>query len=129
MKTWRPVAEIGVCGAVAMAVHAFLLMLWLGKDFSKFHIPLAELYAFFGLSSMAIIAILVLVRKKNTDSVGQIFMALTCAKAVAAWFVGKPLLLPDVPQWEKMQFFILFLVFLALETAISVRLLRRGPAL
>jgi len=129
MKPWRPIAEIGVTGVIVMAIHAFLLMIWLGKDFSKCHIPLAVLYAFFGLSSMLIIAVLVVIRRRNLDSVGQVFMALTCVKAIAAWFIGRPLLLPDVPQWEKLQFFILFLVFLALETAVSVRLLQRGPTL
>ena len=125
MRTWRPVAEIGILGLMVMAAHAFLLMIWLGKDFSHFHIPLVELYAFFGLSSTAIVAALVLVRRRNMDAVGQTFMALTCLKAVAAWFVGQPLLLlTDVAQLEKMQFFILFLAFLGLETFVSVRMLR-----
>ena len=83
------------------------------------------LYLFFCIASTLIIGILILVNKKNIDHVGFTFLFLTVAKmGIAFFFMQSILKVKAIHQpTEKINFFVIFILFLAIETVIAVRIL------
>ncbi|AWA29230.1 hypothetical protein HYN48_03520 [Flavobacterium magnum] len=123
----RPLSETAVLAATAFAGHALLLhFIWPGRT-ADWHYPIVALYGFFSLCSLFIAYILGRTKVKNIDSVGSTFMLLTCIKAVLAYVLLHPVLTSgkmDV-EFEKMNFFAVFAIFLTIETVVSVRLLQK----
>ena len=66
-------------------------------------------------------------KAKNIDSVGNTFMLLTCVKMVLAYVLLHPILesVNANVASEKTNFFVIFAVFLTIETAVSIRLLNK----
>ena len=119
------IGELLLAASLAFAVH-FALLHFAGRwEETRSFIRLPEVvYGFFAASSIVIVAILLRVRQRNIDSVGQAFLLLTCVKAGAAYLVVRPALEPG-HDFEKLNFFIVFAIFLAIETVISIRILNR----
>lgn len=89
-----------------------------------FHYKLETLYLFFVIISIIIFKILLTVKEKSFDNVGMSFLLATCIKMIFCYLVMRPLLqktIPDNPL-ERMNFLILFLVFLTIETLFTIRL-------
>lgn len=109
-------------------IHNYLLgFLKTKEELSFFSYSTLQLYSFFSLCSVIIITILLFVKKKNLDIVGNFFLLLTMIKMGLAY-----LLLYLIGQnshqllsFEKKNFFITFIVFLAIETIITIRLLNK----
>ena len=72
-----------------------------------------------------LIAVVLIVKMKYFDSVGYAFMALTSLKIGILLFWARPILKSAtiVAKFEKGNFFILFAVFLAIETIVAIRIL------
>lgn len=83
------------------------------------------LFGLFTFLSMLIIALLLLVKTKYFDSIGYAFMALTSLKIGLLLFWARPILKSTlaIAKFEKGNFFILFAVFLAIETIVAIRIL------
>lgn len=127
-QKYRPVLEVAGLSVLAFLCHSFLLSFFgQGKE-GSFRYSLPQLYAIFGCCSMIIIFILIKVKQKNIDSVGNTFMLLTCLKLVLAYGLLHPILNSDHPNiaTEKANFFIVFAVFLTLETLVAIRLLNKS---
>jgi len=90
----------------------------------QFHYSLETLYLFFFLLSAIIFKVLVTVKKKSFDNVGMSFLLATSIKMVFCFLVLRPLLqIPDPNNpTERINFFILFIVFLTIETLFTIRL-------
>ncbi|WP_348824622.1 DUF6168 family protein [Flavobacterium aestuarii] len=89
-----------------------------------FHYSLETLYLFFFLFSAIILKILLTVKEKSFDNVGMSFLVATSIKMVFCYLILRPLLqLPnDSDPSERINFFILFIVFLTIETLFTIRL-------
>jgi len=126
-KQLRPVFELLVFSGLAFALHMLLFQfLFSGRD-ANFLYSLPELYGFFFACSFAILLILIRMKQKNIDSVGNTFMLLTCLKMVIAYFLLHPILNSAHSEIaaEKANFFIIFALFLTIETAVAIRLLNQ----
>lgn len=90
----------------------------------QFHYSLETLYLFFFFLSAIIFMVLVTVKKKSFDNVGMSFLLATSIKMVFCFLVLRPLLqIPDPNNpTERINFFILFIVFLTIETLFTIRL-------
>ncbi|MGQ7945848.1 DUF6168 family protein [Flavobacterium sp. WC2509] len=90
----------------------------------QFHYSLEKLYLFFMVFSAIIFKILLVIRERSFDNVGMSFLIATSAKMVFCYLILRPLL--QVPKasdpTEKINFFILFIVFLIIETLFTIRL-------
>ncbi|REG98949.1 DUF6168 family protein [Flavobacterium aquicola] len=89
-----------------------------------FHYSLETLYLFFLLLSAIIFRVLLTVREKSFDNVGMSFLLATSVKMVFCYLILRPLLQTpksDNPV-ERINFFILFIVFLTIETLFTIRL-------
>jgi hypothetical protein len=90
----------------------------------QFHYSLEELYLFFLILSMIIFKILLKIKEKSFDNVGMSFLLATSIKMVFCYLILRPLL--QIPKannaTERINFLILFIVFLAIETLFTIRL-------
>lgn len=93
-------------------------------DTNTFHYSLEELYLFFFLLSAIIFKVLLIVKEKSFDNVGMSFLLATSIKMIFCYLIVRPLLHIPKPnnQTERMNFFVLFIVFLAIETLFTIRL-------
>ena len=96
-------------------------------DTTQFKYSLLQLYLFFGLCSVVIIALLLVIRQKDLDIVGNTFLLATTIKMVACYLVARPIL-TNITQGnplEKWNFFFLFILFLLLETVVTIVILNK----
>ena len=89
-----------------------------------FQYPIEKIYAFFLLLSIVIVFILIKIKQKNLDNVGYAFLLLTTIKMAIAYVFLRPILNNggQIQHTEKINFFITFMLFLAIETIITIRL-------
>ncbi|HLA55856.1 MAG TPA: hypothetical protein VK623_07130 [Flavobacterium sp.] len=129
MRKFRPVLEILILSVAAFVLHKVIFYLsGLQAAGDEFHYSLEMTYGFFLLCSLIIILILIKVKENNIDNVGHTFLLLTCLKMGAAYAVLYPILqsAAENAKTEKMNFFIVFAVFLTIETIASIRILNKS---
>jgi hypothetical protein len=89
-----------------------------------FTYPLWVVYAFFFVFSLIILGVLIKVSEKNTGQAGYLFLLLTSAKMAASYLLARPIISKTIEfPTEKINFFAVFLLFLAIEAYFTVRLL------
>jgi ABC-type transport system involved in cytochrome c biogenesis permease subunit len=89
-----------------------------------FHYSLETLYLFFLVLSAIIFKVLLTIKEKSFDNVGMSFLLVTSIKMVFCYMVLRPLLQMPKPHdpTERINFLILFIVFLTIETLFTIRL-------
>jgi hypothetical protein len=128
LKKFMPILHVVLFAVAAYFIHELLLYLaGNSNNVDAFYHPLAVTYGFFLLSSAVIIGILVIVREKSIDNVGQVFLLLTCIKMGIAYAFLYPVLQSqsETLQLEKMNFFVVFALFLTVETILTIRILNK----
>lgn len=122
----KSVFTLFLLGIIGFAINKALFYFFVPKVYEAgFIYSLPLLYLFFFFFSAAMILILEKVKQNNVNSVGYIFLMLTTFKMVIAYFFLKPILVADLPKTptEKMNFFVIFIYFLAIETYVTIRIL------
>ncbi len=114
-------------------IPAFLLLYtthkgvfhFLDLNDKDFFYSLETVYLFFTVAAAIIIFTLLKVKQKNFDSIGLVFLWITSIKLICLVVALRPLILLETPNStiEKINFFVLFIVFLATETGITIYLL------
>ena len=94
---------------------------------STFAYSLEQLYLFFGLFSITIELIVIKVKAKNIDIVGNVFLLLTLIKMMVCFVFGSLILKQEIENKsiQKWNFLILFLVFLTIETVTTIIMLNK----
>ena len=126
IKTLHPlflVITYAICTYI-LYESLFYLLGFIDRE-KLFTYSITFLFSIFTLFSVLIIALLLLVKIKNFDSVGYAFMALTSLKIGLLLFWVRPILKSTIEntQFEKANFFIIFALFLAIETYVAIRIL------
>ena len=89
-----------------------------------FHYSLETLYLVFTFFTAIIFKILLVIKDRSFDNVGMSFLLATSLKMVVCYLILRPIL--SIPKGsnptEKINFFILFNVFLLMETFFTIRL-------
>ncbi|MBP6041008.1 MAG: hypothetical protein KA509_04295 [Flavobacterium sp.] len=90
-----------------------------------FSYSLLSLYLFFGIFSMALMLVLFQVRSRNFDLLGMSFLIVTTVKMMTCFFFVRPIFksVSVTAPVEKINFFVMFIVFLAIETLVAIRIL------
>lgn len=124
---YRPVLEVVVISAIAFTIHWIVLSFWV-PDTSRFEYSLGFLYGFFTVCSLLIVFALVKMSFQNIDSVGYTFMLLTVVKMVLAYVLLYPVLNATHAgvKAEKANFFVIFALFLVIETTVAIRMLNQA---
>ena len=123
------VKSIGILTIIILviyAVHRSLFRFFNYTD-TNFIYTLEQLYLFFGLFSIVIELILIRVKQKNIDIVGNVFLLITLIKMMVCYVLGSSILKlgSENNSIQKWNFLILFLIFLAIETAVTISMLNK----
>jgi hypothetical protein len=117
-----------LCGLIAIIYFLFKVFFIQNQiDTKNFAYSLESLFLFFAIFAMVIAFVLSIIREKNLDIVGYVFLILTSVQMGTSFFFGRPIIKNQSPQilTEKWIFFSLFIVFLVLETLYTVWLLNK----
>ena len=126
LKKFRPLITVFTTAIVGIIIHKTLFYFMVPKVYEKsfiYSIPL--LYAFFAIISAIIVFILIKVNYKKSNLVGFVFLVLTTLKMGIVYLFLRPILnfnLPKTPT-EKINFLVIFIYFLAIETIVTIRIL------
>lgn len=111
---------------IAFLFYAIHKMIFYGFSISQdnFHYSLEILYLFFFIFSAIIFRVLLSIKKRSFDNVGMSFLIATSIKMILCYLILRPLL--QVPKGsnpiERINFFILFILFLTIETFFTILL-------
>ena len=111
---------------ITVFLYAIHKMVFYGLSINQesFHYSLETLYLFFFVLSVIILKVLLIVKDRSFDNVGMSFLLATSIKMIFCYLVLRPLLQTAAPNnpAERINFFILFIVFLTIETLFTIRL-------
>ena len=111
---------------ISVLLYAIHKMVFYGFSINQesFHYSLETLYLFFFVLSAVIFNILVVIKGRSFDNVGMSFLLATSVKMIFCYLVLRPLLKVSAHEnpIERINFFILFIVFLTIETLFTIRL-------
>ncbi len=84
------------------------------------------LFTFFGLGSLLVLFVQNRVCKKSPEQLGYVFLLVSSLKMVVAYIMLHPVLqqVNSVANLEKINFFGVFVVFLAIDVVLTARLLK-----
>lgn len=126
LKQYRPILEVVFLSMLVYLVHK--LVFFINENHPKlksFHFPIEVVYGFFFICSLLIVLLLIKVNKKNIDNVGYTFLLITCIKIAISYAILFPILNSNHSnvRIEKINFFIIFALFLTIETIVTIRIL------
>ena len=110
---------------VAIYVIQSLVFSYSNVQQSNFKYSLLQLYLFFGIFTLIINVVLHIIKQKNIDLVGNVFLGLTLFKMMFCFAIGNTILnlVNDQDKIQKHNFLMLFFIFLFLETIVTIKLL------
>ena len=126
LKKYQPILEVIIIAILAFLLHKLFFYLNANNPkFQNFHTSVEAIYGFFTVCSIIILFILIKVKDKSQEQVGYVFLLVTCAKMGIAYAVLSPILHSGNPNVaiQKINFFIIFAVFLTIETVVTIRIL------
>jgi hypothetical protein len=126
LKKFQPILEVLILSSVVYLLHK--LVFFLNNDNPKlqgFNFSIETIYEFFFTCSVIIVFILIIVKEKNIDNVGYTFLLVTCVKMAVSYAVLSPILQSRNTNVsiEKLNFFLIFALFLTIETIVTARIL------
>ncbi len=128
IKKYKPLFEVFFLSIIAFLIHK-ILFFSIGNPNSEktFHYSLNTLYIFFSIFSLFIVGILTIVKEKNIDNVGNTYLLVTLIKMGISYILLYPILqgTKTFMTTEKTNFIIVFLVFLTIETVVTIRILNK----
>ena len=125
-KKYKPLIEVTLLSILVYLVHKLVFFLNQNNpNLQGFHFPIEVVYGFFFSCSLLIILILIKVNEKNIDNVGFTFLLVTFIKMALSYVVLSPILNSGNlnVRTEKIDFFIIFALFLTIETIVTIRIL------
>jgi hypothetical protein len=125
-KKYQPILEVLLLSALVYLIHKlFFFLNENNPKFQNFHFPIEVVYGFFFVCSVVILLILIKVKEKNIDNVGYTFLLVTFIKMAISYAVLSPILDSGNlnVRIEKLNFFVIFALFLTIETIVTVRIL------
>ncbi len=126
LKKYNSLFIVIIAAIAGLIVHKTISYFIIQKEYEDsfvYSIPL--LYAIFTILSLVIVFSLAKVKETAENSVGYAFLAFTTLKMAIAYAFLRPIIqihLPKTPT-EKMNFFIVFIYFLVIETYLTIRIL------
>ena len=109
-----------------LIIHVLVFNLpFLKEKETEFYYTILNLYSLFFLFSLLILIVVSRISKHNFDNTGMIFMNATSVKMGVAFFLVRPILYREDNNIEKINFFVIFILFLLFETIIAAKFLNK----
>lgn len=127
-KKYQPLFEVTLLAILVFFVHKIVFFLSKNNPYIQdFHFSIEAVYGFFFFCSLLIILTIIIVNEKNIDNVGFTFVLVTFIKMALSYTILSPILNSGHLniRTEKINFFIIFALFLTIETIITVRILNK----
>ncbi|MFV8374190.1 hypothetical protein [Flavobacterium sp. LB1P62] len=124
LKNYKPLLNLLLLAGLAYIIHKIVFYV-LNINDEAFHYSLETLYLLFlGLSTIVFI-VLLKVRARSFDNVGMSFLLSTSVKMIFCYLILRPLLQVSTQNntIERKNFFMMFILFLAIETILTIRIL------
>ena len=124
LKNYNPLLSLIILVALAYGLHRGAFYLFDFRD-ATFHYSLETLYALFLGLSVIVFLVMLKVKERSFDNVGMSFMLTTSAKMIVCFLILRPILQTTTENnaIEKKNFFMMFILFLAIETVLTIRIL------
>jgi hypothetical protein len=125
-KNYKPVLNLLFLTVVAYALHKIIFYSF-NIDDTAFHYPLETLYLIFSVLSIIVLVVLLKVKERSFDNVGMSFLLSTSIKMVVCYLILRPVLQTSSQNngVERKNFFAMFILFLAIETILTIRILNK----
>ncbi len=126
LKNYKPILLLVLLAGVTYGIHQ-LIFHFLGISDHGFLYSLETLYVFFLSLSTIVFFVLLKVKERSFDNVGMSFLVSTSIKMVFCYILLKPILKINNydNKIEKINFFVMFILFLAIETVLTIRILNQ----
>lgn len=124
LKNYKPLLHLVLLAGISYLLHKIIFYI-LQIDEATFYYSIEVLYLFFlGLSAIVFV-VLLKVKERSFDNVGMSFLLATSIKMALCYLLVRPILRISSQNHgiEKMNFFVMFILFLAIETVLTVRIL------
>jgi hypothetical protein len=124
LKNYKPLLSVLVLAALAYILHKIVFFVFKINDYAFFY-SIEMLYLVFLGLSIVVVTVLLKVKERSFDNVGMSFLLGTSIKMIFCYLLVKPILQASNvnSSFEKKNFFIIFILFLAIETIITIRIL------
>ncbi len=124
LKKYNPIRNLLLISLIAFAGHKLFFNYFKINEDALYY-TLELLYLFFLSLSVIIFFVLIKMKDKNFDNIGMTFMLVTSAKMLFCYLLLKPILRLKTTNLaiDKINFFCIFVIFLAIETILTVRIL------
>lgn len=129
IKKYQPVLEVLLVSILLYIAHKLFFAFSKYNEISQsFSYSIETLYIFFTVCSLILLFVLIKVKQMNIDNVGHTYLLITFIKMGLAYFFLYTILNSTHINLkiEKINFFIVFFLFLTMETTISIRLLNKN---
>ncbi|MFH7011578.1 hypothetical protein ACHRV5_06860 [Flavobacterium sp. FlaQc-52] len=124
LKNYKSILHLFLFALTAYILHKAAFFAF-AINTQNFFYSLEFLYLiFFGLATL-LYGILLIVKNKNFEIVGMVFLFGTFAQMLLGYLILRPILAnkSEEVMMEKISFFITFILFLLFETFLTIRLL------
>ena len=127
LKNYKPLLSLALLIIVVYILHKIIFYSFNVNDLA-FHYSLEELYLIFSVLSLIVLGVLLKVKQQSFDNVGMSFLLSTSVKMVVCYLILRPVLQAEGENSsiEKRNFFAIFILFLAMETILTIRILNKN---
>lgn len=126
IKIHKPILNLFFISLLFYFIHKTVFYFFKSNlNTTDFIYSLETLYTLFLLFSVLIVFVLIKIKQKNINNVGMVFLVLTSVKMVICYFFLYPISSKSLVRisLEKTNFFVMFILFLAIETIVTIRIL------
>jgi hypothetical protein len=126
LKNYKPILNLTLLAGIAYLSHKIIFYLLKIKE-TTFLYSMETLYLLFlGMSTLVFIVVLK-VKERSFDNVGMSFLLATSVKMVFCYLILKPILRLNAQgdSSEKVNFLVTFILFLTIETVLTIRILNK----
>jgi hypothetical protein len=118
---------LGLLGIVYANILIVQNLFSLEEKWQNTYYNFSQTLSFFVVSSIVILIINLVISKKASEQLGFVFLGIMTVKLIASYvFIAPALELKSVAsEFEKINFFIYFLVFLAIDVYLTIQILNK----
>ncbi|MGO4817134.1 hypothetical protein [Flavobacterium sp. W22_SRS_FP1] len=126
LKNYKPILNLVLLAGIAYLIHKLIFHLLKFND-TSFLYSMETLYLLFLGMSILIFIVVLKVKQRSFDNTGMSFLLATTAKMGFCYLILKPILQLNTHDnsIEKTNFFMIFALFLTIETVLTIRILNR----
>lgn len=124
LKNYKALLSLWILAVAAYLLHK-IIFYTLNINDEVFHYSIETLYLLFSGLSTVVFIVLLKVKERSFDNVGMSFLLGTSVKMVFCYLILRPLLgvTNQDNTIEKTNFFVIFILFLTIETILTIRIL------